>query len=108
MNLAGRSENSEDKGGGEEEEVEEMEVESDKTLSRRPQMLRQTRVTSRTSREGKKGSKKPPKTTEETGGCFVCGVDNDYQNVSLCCVSGNGIFWRSQKSLAVEPGMEEV
>ena len=90
-NLVAKNEVSpDDKVSGEEEEEEEMEVnvtETDKCfMSQSQRMSRQTRVTSRSKKEGKKGSKKPPKAAgEETGGCFVCRVDNDYQNVSLFC-----------------------
>ena len=88
-NLVGKNEVSpEDKEEDKEEEEMEVDVtETDKCcMSQSQRMSRQTRVTSRAKKEGKKGSKKPPKAAAEgTGGCFVCRVDNDYQNVSLFC-----------------------
>jgi hypothetical protein len=84
-NLVGKNEVSpEDKEEDKEEEEMEVDVtETDKCcMSQSQRMSRQTRVT---SRAGKKGSKKPPKAAAEgTGGCFVCRVDNDYQNMLLC------------------------
>ena len=83
MNLVGKNDSSGNK-SPEVEEVEKMEVDGTESgTSHTPKMSRSTRVTSTAKKEGKKDLKKPA--SEETGGCFVCSVDNDYQNVSLFC-----------------------
>ena len=89
--LASKRNNSARETGTEEEEVGKMEVdamESDQGQSQKPQTLLRTRAPSRAKKEGRKGKigAKRHTVSPENGGCCVCGVDNDYQNVSLFCL----------------------
>ena len=84
-------------------EVDEMEVCSSEDGSElvvpKPQLYSEEEKVTESKRRWKKGGRREGGgggggvTTTQDGGCLVCGLDNDYQNVCCVCVCGGGGGW---------------